>query len=73
MTRADYIAARAAIELQSAAETLQQLERLGRGHLSLTITDYQVRDLTLPDGRQADAFQWITFRGEACVSRPGAG
>jgi hypothetical protein len=73
VTRADYHAARAAIELESAAETLQRLDQLGRGHLSLTITDYRIRDVTLPDGRQGDTFVWITFKGEACVPNQGAG
>jgi len=73
VTRADYDAARAAIDLQSAAETLKRLDRLGRGHLSFAITDYRIRDVTLPDGRQGDAFDWITFKGEACVPTQGAG
>jgi hypothetical protein len=73
LTRADYDAARAAIDLASAGETLTRLEGLGRGHLSFAITDYRIRDKMLPDGRQGDAFEWITFKGEACVPKQGAG
>lgn len=73
VTRADYDAAIAAIDLQSAGETLKRLDQLGRGHLSFAITDYRVREVTLPDGRQGDAFDWITFKGEACVPRQRAG
>jgi hypothetical protein len=72
-TRADYDAARAAIELQSAEETLKQLDQLGRGHLTLAITDYRIRDVTLADGRQSDAFEWIVFKGKACVPKQKAG
>ena len=71
LSRADYEAARAAIDLESAAETLKQLDRLGRGRLSFTITDYRIRDVMLTDGRQGDAFEWITFDGEACVPKEG--
>ena len=67
LTRADYDAARAAIDHLPPAETLKRLDQLGRGRLSFVITDFQVRDVTLADGRQADVFDWITFRGEACV------
>ena len=73
MTRADYDAARAAIDHRRAEETLKQLDQLGRGHLSFTITDYRIRDVTLPDGRQGDAFEWVAFKGEACVPRQGPG
>jgi len=69
LTRPDYDAARVAIDLQSPEETLKRLDQLGRGRLSFVITDFHVRDVTLPDGRQADAFDWISFRGEACVPR----
>jgi len=73
LTRADYDAARAAIDSQqSAEETLRRLDQLGRGHLSFVITDYQIReDVTLADGRKGDAFDWITFKGEACVPKQG--
>ena len=67
VTRADYDAARAAIELRSAEETLKRMDQLGRGRLSFVITDFQVRDVTLAGGRQRDAFDWITFKGEACA------
>jgi hypothetical protein len=73
VTRADYDAARAAVDLESAEETLKRLDQLGRGHLSFAITDYRIRDVTLPDGRQGDAFDWITFKGEASVPKQGAG
>lgn len=69
LTRADYEAARAATDQESAAETLKELDRLGQGRLSLTITDYRIRDVVLPDGRQGDAFEWISFRGQACVPK----
>ena len=69
MTRADYDAARAAIDLRSAEETLKRLDQLGRGRLSFVITDFQVRDVTLADGTKGDAFDWITFTGEACIPR----
>ena len=69
LTRADYDAARAAIDQPPADETLKRMDQLGRGRLSFVITDYQVRDMTLADGRQADAFEWITFKGEACVPK----
>ena len=71
ITRADYSAARAAIALQSAGETLKRLDQLRRGHVSIAITDYRVRDVLLPDGRPGDAFDWIAFKGEACVPRAG--
>ena len=73
VTRAQYTAARAAIDLESAAETLKRLDQLGVGRLSLTITDFQIRDIRLPDGRHGDAFEWITFKGEACVPKQAAG
>lgn len=73
VTRAQYDAARAAIKLESAAETLKRLDQLGVGRLSFTITDSQVRDIVLPDGRREDAFEWITFKGEACVPKQAAG
>jgi len=73
VTRADYDAARAAVDLESAEETLKRLDKLGRGNLSFAITDYRIRDVTLPDGRQGDAFDWITFKGEASVPKQGAG
>jgi hypothetical protein len=66
LTKPEHSAAIAAIALQS-DETLKQLDQLGRGRLSLQITDHHIRDIILPDGRQADAFEWITFSGEACV------
>lgn len=68
-TRTDYDAARVAIDLPSAEETLQRLHKRGRGRLSLTITDHHIREVTLPDGRPADAFAWVAFRGEACVPK----
>jgi hypothetical protein len=73
LTRADYEAARVAIDLESATDSLKRLEQLGRGRLSFAITDFRIRDVTLHDGRQSDAFEWITFRGEACVPRQEAG
>jgi hypothetical protein len=71
LTRADYDAARAAIDGRlSGAETLRRLDQLGRGKLSLVITDYRIRDNgRLPDGRTTDVFEWVTFNGEACVPR----
>ena len=69
VTRADYDAARAAITLASAADTLKRLDALGRGKLSFVIADQRIRDVTLPDGRRGDAFEWIAFKGEACVLR----
>jgi hypothetical protein len=68
-TRADYDAALTAIDLPSAGDTLKRLDQLGRGHLTLIITDYGIQDLTLPDGEKSDAFDWIRFKGEACVPK----
>jgi len=73
LTRADYDAARAAIDLRSAEDTLKRLDQLGRGRLSFVITDFQVRDLPRVDRGQGDAFDWITFEGEACVPKGGQG
>ena len=53
MSRADCEAARAAIDLESAGETLKQLDRLGRGRLSFIITDYRIRDVMLSQDRLA--------------------
>src|SRR6185503_9397918 len=75
LTRADYDAARAAIDdTRSAEQTLRELDRLGRGTLSFVITDYRIRDdVPLSDGRTTDAFEWIAFKGQACVTKlPGA-
>jgi len=75
LTRADYDAARAAIDdTRSAEQTLRTLDRLGRGTLSFVITDYRIRDdVPLSDGRTTDAFEWIAFKGQACVTKlPGA-
>jgi len=71
LTRADYDAARAAIDDARAAEqTLRELDRLGRGTLSFVITDYRIRDnVQLADGRTTDAFEWIMFKGQACVPK----
>jgi hypothetical protein len=75
LTRAAYDAAREAIDSQQSAETtLRQLDQLGAGHLSFVITDYRIlAAVTLPDGRRGDAFDWITFTGEACVAKQGQG
>lgn len=72
LTKSDHTAAIAAIELQS-AETLNRLDLLGTGHLTLQITGHQLREHILPDGRRVDAFDWITFSGEACVPKSTAG
>lgn len=72
LTKADRSAAVDAIALQS-DETLKRLAQLGRGRLSLQITDHQIREIVLPDGRPGDAFEWITFTGEACAPRSPAG
>jgi hypothetical protein len=72
LTKSDHTAAIAAIELQS-AETLKRLDLLGKGHLSLQITGHQIREHTLADGRRVDAFEWITFSGEACIPKSTAG
>ena len=71
LTRAEYEAARAAIDSQQdAGITLKELERLGRGRLTFRITDYQVRDnVTLPGGATGDVLDWIAFTGEACAPR----
>ena len=71
LTRADYDAARAAIDdTRSAEQTLRQLDRLGRGTLSFVIVDYGIRDdARLADGRTTDAFEWIMFKGQACVPK----
>jgi hypothetical protein len=69
VTGADYDAARAVIDLRSAEEILKRMDQLGRGRLSFVITDFQIRDVTFADGRQGDAFDWITFKGEACVPK----
>lgn len=62
-------ASRAAIDLLSAAATLARLDQLGQGHLSLVITDFRVHAAPSSDGQAGDVFDWITFRGEACVPR----
>ncbi len=68
VTRADHDAARAAHELSSAEETLAQLERLGRGRLSLVITDFGLRNATPRySGGVSEILDWIAFTGEACV------
>jgi hypothetical protein len=72
LTKSDHSAAVAAIGLQS-DDTLRRLDQLGRGRLSLQITGHQIRDIVLPDGWRGDAFEWITFTGEACVPRSTAG
>jgi len=72
LTRSDYDAARAAMKLESAGDTLNEMERLGRGRLSFTITDYRIRDEVFADGRKGDAFEWIAFKAEACVSLTAA-
>lgn len=69
LTRSDYDAARAAITNPSGEETLKEMDRLGRGRLSLVITSFQVRDVPRASGQAADAFDWITFAGEACVGK----
>jgi hypothetical protein len=71
LTRADYDAAKAAVDrTQPADETLRELDRLGRGTLSLVIVDFRVRDnVRLADGSTTDAFEWVTFKGEACVPK----
>jgi hypothetical protein len=71
LTRSDYDAARAAIDdTRSADQTLRELDRLGRGTLSLVIVDFRIRDnVRLADGSTTDAFEWVTFKGEACVPR----
>ncbi|MGE3807932.1 MAG: hypothetical protein AB7K24_24980 [Gemmataceae bacterium] len=71
LTESDRSAAIAAIELQS-AETLERLDLVAKGHLSLQITGHEIRNHTMPDGRQVDGFEWITFSGEACVPRSTA-
>jgi len=42
--------------------------------LSFVITDYRIRDdVRLSDGSTTDAFEWIAFKGQACVTKlPGA-
>lgn len=72
LTQSDHTAAIAAIELHS-AETLKRLDLLGKGHLNLQITGHHIREHLLPDGRRVDAFEWITFSGEACVPKSTAG
>ena len=67
LTKADYDAARAAIDGNSAEETLKRMDELGRGRLILKITDYQVHDVVAADGSRTDAFDWIVFTGSACV------
>jgi hypothetical protein len=69
VTRADYTAARAAIDLKDAGETLKRMAELGKGRLTLNITDYRIRDVKLADGQPGDAFDWIAFKGEACAPR----
>ena len=65
LTRADYDAARAAIDdTRSPEQTLRTLDRLGRGTLSFVITDYRILDdVRLSDGSTTDAFEWIAFKG----------
>ncbi|GMV21562.1 MAG: hypothetical protein AMXMBFR57_15110 [Acidimicrobiia bacterium] len=72
LTQADHAAAVAATTLQS-EETLKRLAVLGKGRLFLQITDHKIRDIVRPAGEPGDAFEWITFTGEACIPKSTAG
>jgi hypothetical protein len=71
-TQAEYLEAVATIEAQT-PDPARQLQRLGKGNLSLEITSHQLRDIVPPNGRPVDAFDWITFTGDACVLMPTDG
>jgi hypothetical protein len=50
---------------QSRRDTIQQLERLGRGTVSLEIINSAVK--VGKDGRETDFIDWFEFRAKVCV------
>lgn len=71
VTRADYASLRASLEPDPAGVTLERMEALGRGRLSVVITDYELSAVTSGEGDGRDGFKWITFEAEVCVPGPG--
>jgi hypothetical protein len=68
ITSEDYRAAREAIDSnRPTGEILRRLEELGKGRLSLVISEYGLRGDRLQDGTFSETLEWISFRGEACV------
>lgn len=69
ITFEDYQAAREAVDSGlPAGEILKRLDELGKGRLSLVISEYGLHGERLSDGTLSETLEWISFRGEACVS-----
>jgi hypothetical protein len=69
LSDADYREAVKAIDDPDAADTLKQLQRLGQGTLALRVEGFGIRKLQDRADISNEAFEWIQFRGEACVPR----
>jgi hypothetical protein len=54
---------------ESGDRLFDELERLGKGSLTLQITGFGVRMVNVPEIGRMEALNWIEFRGEACVPR----
>jgi hypothetical protein len=56
-----------------AADVLRRLELLGRGSLTLEVTDYRMHQNPSPPAEWArERFAWITVSGRACVPTAAA-
>jgi len=47
----------------------EEIERLGKGSLTLQVTRFGVRMVNAPEIGRMEALRWVEFRGEACVPR----
>jgi hypothetical protein len=66
----DYDEAAAIVESEPASDVKQaKLERLGKGSLILTITNYEVRENIKTPYGDIDGLEWIEFEGRACLPR----
>jgi hypothetical protein len=70
LTHEDYLRARSAIETDlPAGDVLKRLDDLGKGWLTLIVSDSKIQKVTQQDGMLVEALEWIKFRAESCVPR----
>ncbi len=71
LSRRDYDAAVWTIEHDpDAGAVLRRLDQLGRGRLTIVVTDYGIRPNASANAEwDRELFEWITVAGRACVPK----
>jgi len=69
LSQDDYRSAVQAADREPGDRLYEEIERLGKGSLTLQVTRFGVRMVNAPEIGRMEALRWVEFRGEACVPR----